>query len=107
MEGARLARALQASLDAGGQLVPFAELSNDTAGVIQDGLAPDLERIGILDGAEQVPILLSRLQPRTNRDAEPAAAPGQPGMWRISAETITQLKERTRQWASRGPGIIC
>ena len=97
VEGARLARALQASLDAGGQLVPFAELSNDPAGAVQDGLAQDLERIGTLGGAEQVPILLSRVQPQPDADAEPAAAPGQPGMWRISQETITQLEERASE----------
>ena len=103
VEGARLARALQASLDAGGQLVPFAELSNDPAGVIQDGLAPDLERIGTLGGAERVPILLSRSQSRTDADAEPAAAPGQTAAWRISEETITQLKEQASELAEPLP----
>ena len=108
VRGARLARALQASLDAGGELVPFAELSNEPAGAIQDGLAPDLERIGTLGGAEQVPILLSRSQPAAAADPaaeeEPAPAPDRQGMWRISEQTIAELEERAGQLAAPVPG---
>ncbi|WP_221902339.1 mechanosensitive ion channel family protein [Croceicoccus marinus] len=102
-EGARLARALQASLDAGGELVPFAELSNEPAGAIQDGLAPDLELIGTLGGTEQVPILLSRSQPSIEDEADPEPAPEPQGVWRISEETIAELQEGAGQLAEAPP----
>lgn len=81
--GAVLARALQASLDAGGNLVPYAELSSDPAGAIDDGLPPEQERVGTLGGGEQSPILLERSE-------------GEGGtiVWRIASETIDQLEAR-------------
>ncbi len=96
-----MARALQASLDSGGELVPFAELSNNSEGTLQDGLAPNLERVGTLAGGE-VPILLSRAEP----DAEPGeeAAPGsEQTAWRVSEQTIAELEKRADQLMQAAP----
>jgi len=92
---ARLASALQASLDSGGELVPFAELSRNPLGTIQDELPADMERIGTLGGPGDVPILLSRTQPATGAEGEAIVEGGQPLIWRISQETITELEERS------------
>ncbi|MGF7146454.1 MscS family membrane protein [Sphingomonas zeicaulis] len=75
--GEQLARQLQTVLDAGGTLVPFAALSNDAAGVLDDGLKADQERIGDLGDAEKTPILLTH-----------GTAPGGARVWRISRATI-------------------
>lgn len=77
---AELARRLQVLLDGGGTLVPFAGLSNDAIGRVDDDLPVDQERVGsVLIGEEEVPILLTR------SDAE-----GQQ-VWRISHGTIRRL----------------
>ncbi|MDT0575170.1 mechanosensitive ion channel family protein [Croceicoccus sp. F390] len=71
---ARLAAKLNALLDAGGRLTPFARLSNDVAGSIDDDLLPQLENIGSLSLANgEEPILL-----RKYADAG----------WRIAPETL-------------------
>lgn len=85
---AQLAQAFQRSLDGGGNLLPFAELSNDPAGRIDDGLPLDTERVGTFGGQEQVPILLERTAP--TGDGSGAAGPTAP-IWRISAETLVAL----------------
>ncbi|MFB0610681.1 mechanosensitive ion channel family protein [Aurantiacibacter poecillastricola] len=99
--GARLARAFQASLDTGGELVPFAELSNDADGTLQDGLAPDLERVGTLAGPNEVPILLSRTQQVAESGEGVASGSGQ-ATWRVSEQTIAALEERADQLAQAG-----
>ena len=100
--GAILARALQASLDAGGELVPFAELSNDPAGMIEDGLPPAMERVGVLGGAEEAPILLTRTGAAEEAGIEPEGEGEAAGkeeeeaepLWQISEATIAELEER-------------
>ncbi|MFD2134701.1 hypothetical protein ACFSLT_04705 [Novosphingobium resinovorum] len=49
--GEQLAKEMQAVLDAGGSLLPFGALSNDPAGVLDDGLKPAQERVGDLGDA--------------------------------------------------------
>lgn len=93
VRAARLARALQASLDTGGNLVPFAELSNEPTGRIEDQLPPDMERVGTLGGPAEVPILLARADPAP-ADGEAAAGALPTPIWRISEETIAALDER-------------
>lgn len=80
-EAAALAVALQSALDAGGSLEPYGELSNDVAGDLNDGLAPELEQVGALGGAEAQPILLQQVQ------GEDGAA-----YWQVSAETLRALE---------------
>jgi MscS family membrane protein len=84
-QGADLARRLQAVLDQGGTLAPFAALSNEPSGNIADGLAPEREVVGRFTAAgDEVAIALSRAS-----DAEGAA------VWRISPETIRSLRRDT------------
>jgi len=98
---AKLAQALQASLDAGGTLVPFAELSNDPTGRLQDELPPDLERIGTLGGPEEVPILLTRQPLDEAANAESEDIPQQ-AVWRVSEATIGALEARSDELANVG-----
>lgn len=100
--GARLARMLQASLDRGGELDPFSELSRDPLGTLDDELPPELERIGQFTDAGNVPILLERTEPAT-RDQEAEEDPGPPAIWRISPRTIAQLEERAEQFDLLAP----
>lgn len=88
-QAAALALALRNALNSGGSLKPYAELSNDPAGTTGDGLAPDLDQIGILSRDTGEPILLQRFE------AEGAAP-----VWQISAETL-QLLEPTPQEAQQ------
>ncbi|MFO6446061.1 mechanosensitive ion channel family protein [Erythrobacter sp. NE805] len=90
---AEQARALQTSLDAGGTLTPFAELSNDPAGRLNDGLPLDVERVGTLGGEGQTPILLVRSSPES---VEGDSAGSQPSIWRVSGETLAALKAQPR-----------
>lgn len=80
-EAAALAVALRSALDSGGTLESYAELSNDAAGQLDDGLAPDLERVGALGGEDEQPILLRRIE-------------GEEGAvyWQVSAETLRALE---------------
>ncbi|WP_165362167.1 mechanosensitive ion channel family protein [Qipengyuania thermophila] len=80
-EAADLARALQAALDAGGTLRPYAELSNDPAGATGDGLPADQEQVGTFGGAEALPILLQRTT------AEDGSA-----FWQIAPATLDALE---------------
>jgi MscS family membrane protein len=86
---AEQARALQTSLDAGGTLTPFAELSSDPAGRLNDGLPLDVERVGTLGGEEQAPILLVRTSP----EGTDGAATQTP-IWQISEETLSALNKQ-------------
>lgn len=79
-EGAELAQRFQAALDRGGKLLPFAALSNQPSGRIDDGLPVDAERVGAFGGEEAPPILLSL-------DAQEDGT----AIWRISRESIEQL----------------
>jgi MscS family membrane protein len=79
--GAAIAAALQQSLDAGGTLRPYSELSNDPSGALEDGLEPDMELVGTLGGGIDEPILLVRTE----------AEDGQP-VWQIAPETWRQLE---------------
>lgn len=80
------ARAFHALLDNGGTLKPFAALSNDAAGRIDDDLPIDQEDIGevTLQG-KKVPILLER-----GKD-------GDLQVWRISSATLDQVAAATRR----------
>lgn len=97
--GARLAQALQASLDEGGELDAFSELSRDPLGNLGDELPPELERVGQLSGPDEVPILLSRTQPEPVEETADAEAPTDDpeAIWRISPETVAQLEERSER----------
>jgi MscS family membrane protein len=75
--GARAAEQLQAALDQAGNLAPRARLSDEPAGDVLDGLAPDRERVGTIgEGEAALPILLER------RESEEGAH------WVISSETL-------------------
>ncbi len=76
-----LAARLQAALDMGGTLATFQELSNAPEGRLDDGLAPELERVGSLLG-EDTPILLERQETE-----------GGPPIWKIAPETLEALPD--------------
>ncbi|MXO66395.1 mechanosensitive ion channel family protein [Altericroceibacterium endophyticum] len=77
---ADIARRMQAALDSGGKLEPFAALSSDDTGRVDDGLPEDQERVGTFGGNEDVPFLLSRTENDTGRK-----------VWKISRKTIREL----------------
>ncbi|MEE4210038.1 MAG: mechanosensitive ion channel family protein [Parvularcula sp.] len=81
-QAVELARKLKLALDAGGRLVPFSALSNVPSGDFTDGLAPTLERVGVIrvDGTEE-PILMQHIEL-----ADTGAM-----QWRIAPETEAQL----------------
>lgn len=74
--GERLAREMQTVLDAGGRLLPFGALSNDAAGVLDDGLKPGEESVGDLGDADKTAIILTHGETRDGQR-----------VWRISRET--------------------
>ena len=77
-----LARRLQAALDSGGSLIPFAGLSNEATGRVDDTLPPEQEQVGTLKlGNKEEPILLARGD----------VGEGQQ-LWRISSQTIRVLR---------------
>lgn len=62
MSGQELARQFQAVLDRAGTITTPAELSSDRSGNLNDGLAPDLERFGVVKTPEtEVPLLAKRV----------------------------------------------
>lgn len=80
-----LARRLQTALDSGGTLIPFAALSNDPLGRLDDDLSVELEQVGTLGtDANSAPILLSR---STEEDGVQ--------IWRVSTDTLRALKAQT------------
>ena len=80
------ARGFHALLDNGGSLKPFAALSNDATGRIEDDLPVEQENIGeITVQDKQVPVLLVRGQD------------GDQQVWRISRETLGQIAALTRR----------
>ena len=93
----QLARRLQAALDADGTLQPFAALSNDKSGRIEDDLPENQERVGTIgSGATGTPIMLTR-----------SADAGGTEIWRISHATIRTLIARPRvdPLSASGTGI--
>ena len=80
------ARAFHALLDNGGSLKPFAALSNEAAGRIDDDLPLDQENIGeITLQGKKVPILIER-----GKD-------GDMQVWRVSGATLGQVAAATRR----------
>ena len=99
-EGAELARRFQAVLDSGGTLAPFGVLSNEPSGRTDDDLAPDSEQVGALGDEDTTPILLSQ-----------AEGPDGTTTWRISSETIEELRRLEpspdeREGASDGSRLL-
>lgn len=74
-----LAAKLKNALDTGGTLATFQELSTSPEGRLDDGLAPEFERVGSLAGGA-TPILLER-----------QATPEGHNVWMISAQTLEAL----------------
>ncbi|OWK31062.1 Low conductance mechanosensitive channel YnaI [Sphingomonas dokdonensis] len=93
MAGAsELAQRLQRLLDSGGTLLPFARLSNEPSGRVDDDLPVDRELAGDLKGnAGEAPILL------THRTVDDRA------VWRISHETIRELMATPTPAATASP----
>ncbi|MXO49275.1 mechanosensitive ion channel [Erythrobacter vulgaris] len=80
---AELARKLQIALDSGGSLLAFPLLSNGPAGVVDDGLAQNLEQVGTLSsGEDAAPILLQQI----------TAADGSL-QWRIAPVTAEEIAD--------------
>lgn len=80
--GQEIAQNLQQVLDQGGWLATGRELSSDPAGLLEDGLAPDLERfatVRIPDG--KVELLAKRVK----------AADGE--VWVVSAQSVAQVPD--------------
>ncbi|OWK30543.1 Low conductance mechanosensitive channel YnaI [Sphingomonas mucosissima] len=87
-----LARRLQTLLDSGGTLLPFARLSNEPAGRIDDDLPVDRELAGDLKGSGgEAPLLL------TQRSVDGRS------VWRISHETIRELMVASATTAASAP----
>ena len=83
---AEQARAFQTLLDNGGSLDPFAGLSNEASGKIDDELPIESENVGHIRIQDQkLPILL-------NRSEE-----GEHQVWRVSRETMTQVAAATKR----------
>ncbi len=79
---AKLAIRLQQQLDRRGSLQPFVALSNDPAGIIDDGLPLDQERIGsfrTLNG--ELPLIARRI-----------SQPGAKSYWVVSAASLAAAK---------------
>jgi MscS family membrane protein len=81
-QAAEQARQLQVALDSGGTLLPFSALPNEPSGRLDDGLPPEIERVGTLPGEEEVPILLER-----------GAGPEGVEIWRVSQDTLEAIDD--------------
>ena len=78
-----LAQRLHQLLDSSGSLLPFASLSNESAGAMDDGLPPDQERIGsIRSDADELLLIAQRMVP----------AGGTP-YWVVSAASLKAIPE--------------
>lgn len=83
------ARSFQSLLDNGGSLHPYAVLSNEAIGRINDELPVDREYVGqITVQGKKVPVLLSRGEEDGRQ------------IWRISPETVEQVASVTRRGSS-------
>jgi MscS family membrane protein len=80
VSGPALAQRFQQVLDRAGSVVTPAELSGDPGGNVSDGLAPDVERFGVIKTPDhEVPLLARRIE----RDGKP--------LWLVSAATLNEL----------------
>lgn len=86
MNAVSQARAFHALLDNGGSLKPFAALSNQASGRVDDDLPVDQENVGeVTVQDKKTPILITR-----------AEVDGQQ-VWRISSATLGQIAAATRR----------
>lgn len=81
-QAAEQARQLQVALDSGGNLLPFSALPNESTGRLDDGLPPEVERVGTLAGEGEIPILLER-----------GEGPEGVEIWRVSRETLDAIDD--------------
>lgn len=80
INAATQARNFQALLDNGGSLEPYAAVSNDAVGRIDDELPVEQERVGqVTIGGKKVPVLLSRAEEDGVQ------------VWKISRDTVSQI----------------
>lgn len=80
INAATQARNFQALLDNGGSLEPYAAVSNDAVGRIDDELPVEQERVGqVTIGGKKVPVLLSRGEEDGVQ------------VWKISRDTVSQI----------------
>jgi MscS family membrane protein len=78
--GRTLARTFQEVLDRAGRVVTPAELSTDPNGSVNDGLAQNVERFGVIETSDrEVPLLAKRVE----RDGKP--------LWLVSTGTLNEL----------------
>ncbi|MFC0253053.1 mechanosensitive ion channel family protein [Massilia consociata] len=78
------AREFQVLLDNGGSLQPYAVLSNDVAGRVENDLAIDQERVGeITIKDKKIPVLLTRGEDDGLQ------------VWRVSQETVSRIAAAT------------
>lgn len=98
INAATQARNFQALLDNGGSLEPYAAVSNDAVGRIDDELPIDQERVGqVTIGGKKVPVLLSRAEEDGVQ------------VWKISRDTVGQIAaaaQRVPQAASQDELIV-
>ena len=78
--GETLAIQLRDLLDRGGSIIPRAALSNSVSGKLDDGLEPELERVGTLRASDQeVSLLLERVEAETG------------DTWLVASDTLREL----------------
>ncbi|MEO8248414.1 MAG: mechanosensitive ion channel family protein [Burkholderiales bacterium] len=88
-QGAARAQRLQRELDRGGSLLPFAALSNQATGTIEDGLPVDQERIGTFKSRiGDIPLIARRLEPE-----------GAKPHWVLSAHSLEAVAQQRAQRA--------
>ena len=93
VNAASQARAFQALLDNGGSLEPYAVLSNELVGRIDDDLPIDQEHVGQIGiQGKSVPVLLTRSEDEGKQ------------VWRISQDTMAQIAAATRRTAAAQAG---
>lgn len=86
INAAAQARAFQALLDNGGSLAPYAVLSNEAVGRIDDDLPVEQEHVGQINIQDRkVPVLLTRGEEDGRQ------------VWRISQETMGEIASATRR----------
>jgi MscS family membrane protein len=80
LSGAGLARRFQQVLDRAGSITTPAELSNDPNGVLNDGMADDVERFGVVKASGgEVPLLAKHVK----RDGK--------SLWLVSESTLSEI----------------
>ncbi|MGX4640467.1 mechanosensitive ion channel family protein [Massilia sp. SYSU DXS3249] len=85
VNAAAQARNFEALLDNGGSLKPYAVMSNDAVGSIEDELPLDQENVGqITVAGKKVPVLLTRSEEEGQQ------------VWRISRDTAGQIAQASR-----------